>query len=223
MAREQLNECKTRHLQGEARLVTLKQLQDKTQSKSKLYDWLEKHELTGFNPLWQSVHTDPEWETALEAVLSERIRAIELSSLDWAKSFSKEILPARICFFSAQGSGTETDNEKVSGMDSLVDLVYCDKSSFRDILENWLCHVYVADNLEQALQRRETLRKVPVLLYRMGILSTGRVSGYSLLNRRRTAFFPGNRRSKGSNVYRRNEKRIVSGDGTVQIGRNRAG
>lgn len=108
VAREQLNECKTRHLQGEARLVTLKQLQDKTQSKSKLYDWLEKHELTGFNPLWQSVHTDPEWETALEAVLSERIRAIELSSLDWAKSFSKEILPARICFFSAQGSGSET-------------------------------------------------------------------------------------------------------------------
>lgn len=159
VAREQLNECKTRHLQGEARLVTLKQLQDKTQSKSKLYDWLEKHELTGFNPLWQSVHTDPEWETALEAVLSERIRAIELSSLDWAKPFSKEILPARICFFSAQGSGTETDNEKVSGMDSLVDLVYCDKSSFRDILENWLCHVYVADNLEQALQRRETLPK----------------------------------------------------------------
>lgn len=159
VAREQLNECKTRHLQGEARLVTLKQLQDKTQSKSKLYDWLEKHELTGFNPLWQSVHTDPEWETALEAVLSERIRAIELSSLDWAKPFSKEILPARICFFSAQGSGTETDNEKVSGMDSLVDLVYCDKSSFRDILENWLCHVYVADNLELALQRRETLPK----------------------------------------------------------------
>ena len=159
VARERLNECKTRHLQGEARLVTLKQLQDKTQSKSKLHDWLEKHELTGFNPLWQSVHTDPEWETALEAVLSERIRAIELSSLDWAKPFSKETLPARICFFSAQGSGTETDNGKVSGMDSLVDLVYCDKSSFRDILENWLCHVYVADNLEQALQRRETLPK----------------------------------------------------------------
>ncbi|MCZ4064027.1 chromosome segregation protein SMC [Oxalobacter aliiformigenes] len=159
VARERLNECKTRHLQGEARLVTLKQLQDKTQSKSKLHDWLEKHELTGFNPLWQSVHTDPEWETALEAVLSERIRAIELSSLDWAKPFSKETLPARICFFSAQGAGTGTDNGKVSGMDSLVDLVYCDKSFFRDILENWLCHVYVADNLEQALQRRETLPK----------------------------------------------------------------
>ena len=29
VAREQLNECKTRHLQGEARLVTLKQLQDR--------------------------------------------------------------------------------------------------------------------------------------------------------------------------------------------------
>ena len=44
-------------------------------------------------------------------------------------------------------------------MDSLADLVYCDKPSCRDILENWLCHVYVADNLEQALQRRETLPK----------------------------------------------------------------
>ena len=38
VARERLNECKTRHLQGEARLVTLKQLQDKTQSKSKLHE-----------------------------------------------------------------------------------------------------------------------------------------------------------------------------------------
>lgn len=158
-AREQLNECKNRHLQGEARLAALKQFQEETQSKSKLHSWLEKHELTVFNPLWQSIHIDSKWETALEAVLSERIRAIELSSLDQVQSFSKETLPAKICFFSVQESGgmAKPDGRKMSGMDLLADFVDSAKASFRPVLKNWLRHVYVADDLGQALQKKNTL------------------------------------------------------------------
>lgn len=158
--RERLNECKTSHMQNEARLAALKQLQEKTQSRGKLRDWLEKHDLAGFRPLWQSIHIEPGWETALEAVLSERIRAFELTSLDWAKSFSKENLPARICFFSAQEQAfafVAVCDAKISGMDLLAEKVRCDKSSLVSVLENWLCHVYVADSVEQALQKRGTL------------------------------------------------------------------
>ena len=78
----------------------IKQLQEKTQSGGKWHEWLEKQGLAGFAPLWQSVDIEAGWETALEVVLAERMRALEISSLERAAPFADETMPAKVCFFS---------------------------------------------------------------------------------------------------------------------------
>ena len=156
--RKQLDACIALCLQVDARLSALKQLQDKTRTQGKWQDWLDRHELADFPPLWQFIHIDAEWERALETVLAERIRAFELSSLDWAKSFAKEVLPARVCFFSAGNAmPTAVATSKADGLVSLADLVQYDRPYLSEVLRNWLCHVYIANSLEAALLDRERL------------------------------------------------------------------
>ncbi|EEO26965.2 chromosome segregation protein SMC [Oxalobacter paraformigenes] len=156
--RGQLDEYTTLCMQGEARLSALKQLQDKTRTRGKWQDWLDRHELADFPPLWQFIHIDAKWERALETVLAERIGAFELSSLDWARSFSKEDLPARVCFFTAGDTTfSVADDRKADGPVSLAELVRCDKPYLSEVLRNWLCYVYISDSLEAALLERERL------------------------------------------------------------------
>ena len=112
--RERLNAWQERRMQGQARLDALKQLQQKTQSGGKWGDWLEKQGLAGLAPLWKSVNIEAGWETALEVVLADRMRALEVSSLDRVVPFADTELPAKICFFSmSQGDIGETKNGRI--------------------------------------------------------------------------------------------------------------
>lgn len=155
---EQLNACHAQCMHGQARLDALKQLQEKTQSGGKWHDWLEKQGLAGFSPLWQSVHIETGWETALEVALAERMRALEISSLDRTLPFADGVFPAKICFFSvSQGCHTGKTEENQCTLPRLSDMLQCDKPSVLQILRYWLSHVYAANSLEEALRNREML------------------------------------------------------------------
>lgn len=81
---KRLKECNAACIQEEARLLALKQIQEKTQGTGKAQGWLEKHGLSDFHPLWQDIQIETGWETALESVLMERIFAagIVVTGLD---------------------------------------------------------------------------------------------------------------------------------------------
>jgi chromosome segregation protein len=59
-----------------ARRDALVQLQARVQSQGKLGDWLKRHGLDALPPLWRSLRVDEGWDTAVQAVLRERLAAL---------------------------------------------------------------------------------------------------------------------------------------------------
>ena len=85
--------------QLEARLSALRQLQERVQTQGKVQPWLQKHELDKLPRLWQKLHIETGWETALESVLRERTGALEMSNLDWAQGFFGDAPPAKLALY----------------------------------------------------------------------------------------------------------------------------
>ncbi|MFH1814002.1 MAG: chromosome segregation protein SMC [Pseudomonadota bacterium] len=65
-----------------ARRDALVELQRKTQSDGKLAPWLAALGLQDAQPLWQAIKVDAGWELAVEAVLRERLGALDATSPD---------------------------------------------------------------------------------------------------------------------------------------------
>lgn len=141
--------------QLEARLTALKQLQEDVQHRGKLEPWLQKHELTQLARLWQRVHVETGWETALEAALRERLAALEVGSLDLAKAFTHDAPPAKLAFFSA--TYTAAPAVVPAGLKSLLSLVQLNDPNLRALLGEWLHGVFVAESIDEALSKRHDL------------------------------------------------------------------
>ncbi|MGI9025412.1 MAG: chromosome segregation SMC family protein, partial [Burkholderiaceae bacterium] len=86
--------------QIDARLAAQKDLQQKVQANGKLQPWLDRHELGRLPKLWQRLHVEAGWETAVEAALRERIGALEIGQLDRARAFFGDLPPAKLAFYS---------------------------------------------------------------------------------------------------------------------------
>ncbi|MEB0138556.1 MULTISPECIES: chromosome segregation protein SMC [unclassified Undibacterium] len=141
--------------QLEARLLALKQLQEKVQTQGKVQPWLDKHELGSLPKLWQKLHIEGGWETALEAVLRERTAALEMSNLDWAKAFFNDAPPAKLAVFSPQIQASQQLAEP--GLKPFIDLLQLNDAGVRGVLQDWLAHIYVAADLTSAFLDRSKL------------------------------------------------------------------
>lgn len=151
----------------DARLTALRQLQESVQTHDKVKPWLEKHELTGLPRLWQRLHIESGWETALESVLRERIAALEVSQLDWTRGFFSDAPPAKLAFFGGQGS-TAVTPDTMPGLTSLVSRLKLDDPALRALLSDWLANIYLCDTEEEALTRRGELPPAGVFVLRSG-------------------------------------------------------
>ncbi|HXA47212.1 MAG TPA: chromosome segregation protein SMC, partial [Burkholderiaceae bacterium] len=142
--------------QLEARLQALKQLQESVQSQGKVQPWLNKHELDGLPRLWQKLHIEQGWETALEAVLRERTTALEMSNLDWAKAFFSDAPPAKLALFTPN-PGMAAPAESAPGLKPFLSLLELNDPGLRAVLQDWLHDVYVADDTNAAFVDRSKL------------------------------------------------------------------
>jgi chromosome segregation protein len=141
--------------QLEARLAALKQLQENVQTEGKIQPWLERHELGALPRLWKKLHVEAGWETALEAVLRERLAALEVSNLDWVKAFATDAPPAKLAFYAPPPAG---QTPAVSaGLTPLLSLVRIDDAGLRAVLNEWLGSTYVAADLAEGLAQRTQL------------------------------------------------------------------
>lgn len=141
--------------QSEARLQALKQLQDNVQSQGKLNPWLEKHELSQLPRLWQRLHIEAGWETALEAVLREWLHGLEVSQLDWVKAFFSDAPPSRLAIFTPPTAAPI--QPAAPGLRPLLSLLQISDASLRSLLDEWLSNIYVADDAVQAMAQRAQL------------------------------------------------------------------
>src|SRR5262249_22223592 len=136
----------------------------------KIQPWLDKHELAALPRLWKKLHIESGWETALEAVLRERIAALEVSNLDWVKAFAAAAPPAKLAFYTPPAAGRPLDTPQ--GLTSLLSLVRIDDPGIRAVLNDWLGATFVADDLGAALAARAQLPEGGVLVVKAGHMVT---------------------------------------------------
>ena len=139
----------------EARLAALVKLQEDVQKQGALEPWLAKHELAGLGRLWQKLHIEPGWENALEAALRERMAALEVRSLDWARAFADDAPPARLAFYQMPAAAPAPSAPQ--GLTPLASLLRITDPDLRTLLNNWLGNIYTATDVGQALAARDTL------------------------------------------------------------------
>jgi chromosome segregation protein len=155
-AQEQVNHESANHAQLEARLAALKQLQENVQTQGKVQPWLEKHELGQLPRLWQKLHIESGWETALESVLRERTSALEMSNLDWAKSFFSDAPPAKLALY-APNAAHVSATEAPAGLKPLLNLLQLNDPGVRALMQDWLNNVFIAEDAAAALVDRNKL------------------------------------------------------------------
>lgn len=150
----------------EARLTALVALQEDVQKKGALEPWLQKHELTGLARLWQQLHVEPGWETALESVLRERMTALEVHNVELAKAFVHDAPPARLAFFHKPTA--QALPFALAGFRPLSSLVRVNDPDLKSLLVQWLAGVYIADDLSSALNLRSQLKDGAQIVVKQG-------------------------------------------------------
>ncbi|MDL2357150.1 MAG: chromosome segregation protein SMC, partial [Pseudomonadota bacterium] len=177
-AQAQVNAESSANAQLEARLAALKQLQERVQTEGKVQPWLHKHGLETLPRLWQKLHVEQGWETALEAVLRERTAALEMSNIDWAKAFFNDAPPARLALYApslANAASTE-----VAGLTPFASLLRINDAGLRGVLHDWLHNVYIAEDAASAFAARAALPAGASFITRQGhVVSASSVRFYA--------------------------------------------
>ncbi|GAB3551001.1 chromosome segregation protein SMC [Noviherbaspirillum agri] len=178
-AQQQFNAETASNTQLEARLAALKQLQENVQTQGKVQPWLKKHELGELPRLWQKLHIDQGWETALESVLRERTSALEMSNLDWAKAFFNDAPPAKLALYSAN-TGVVANVDTPAGLKPFLDLLQLNDPGLRALLQDWLHNVFVAEDTAAAFVDRAKLPVGGYFVTRQGhVISRSSVRFYA--------------------------------------------
>jgi chromosome segregation protein len=155
LARNQAQAQATALSQLEARSTALVRLQEDVQKSGTLEPWLAGHELGQLPRLWQKLNVAQGWESALEAVLNERMTGVEVSNLSWAQAFAQDPPPARLAFFQLPVPAPAPIG--VAGLSSLASLVQTNEPALKTLMQGWLSQVYIADSLSDAMAKRDQL------------------------------------------------------------------
>ncbi len=140
----------------EARLSALVALQEDVQSKGALEPWLQKHDLNRFSRLWQSIHVEQGWETALESVLRERMTALQVHQLEMVAGFAYDAPPSRLAFYSKPSAVPLP--VVPTGFTALASLVRVNDPDLKSLLAQWLDGVYIVEDLQTAVKMRNQLK-----------------------------------------------------------------
>ncbi len=157
--------------QIEARLAALKHVQERVQANGKLQPWLDRHELGRLPRLWQRLHVQAGWETAVESVLRERIGALEVGQLERAKAFFDDLPPAKLAIYSERIEPSVADASRPAfdaSLTPLLDRIELRDPALRSVLGEWLGGVFTADSEADALARRHTLPSGASFVVRSG-------------------------------------------------------
>ncbi len=97
---------------------------------------------------------------------AERLAALEISNLDWVKAFASDAPPAKLAFYSPPPAARALDAP--ASLRPLLSLLRIDDPGLRAVLQEWLGHVFVADDLAQAMVARAQLPEGASLVVKAG-------------------------------------------------------
>jgi hypothetical protein len=155
-AQQALREAEGRLAQIEARIAALRQLQERVQSQGRINPWLERHGLERLSRLWQRLRIEHGWETAVEALLRERIGALQVERLDSLAGLAGDAPPAKVTFFSPGVVPTFT-TEAIEGLQPLSARIQCNDAALQAMPTEWLRGAWAAGSIDEAVARRGQL------------------------------------------------------------------
>jgi len=146
----------------EARFASLHALQQSTlqDQSAKTLPWIEKYALKNNPQLGKLIHVDSGWELAVEAVLGNYFHAICVNQLDQFTDALNEFLEGRLTLLSEEKSLAE----KQFTQKTILSIMKTDFS-----FPAWLHHVYIAHDLDEALQQRPHLQYFESIVTKTGI------------------------------------------------------
>jgi chromosome segregation protein len=151
-ARERLQTSHRQLTETRARRDALEQLQRRVRQNGEIGDWLQRHGLTAAMPLWQSIEVEAGWETAVEAVLRERLAAVAVDAPQAARALAE---PPPITFALALAGTADAAASGRGG--SLRAKVRCAEPVLAAVLDEWLDGVHAAEDLAPLLGQRGRL------------------------------------------------------------------
>jgi len=162
--------------QATARFGALQNLQQKLENNQHLTTWLSKHQLDDLPRLWQHIQVQPEWENALEAVLRERLNSIEVEQLTLIQNWMDSLPSGKWAIFEKIQSAIPTDTQQSIpnhlGCEKLLAYVTINQPEVQCVLEDWLYHVYVVNDVQEGLVKRLMLNSGEVFVTRQGHMMT---------------------------------------------------
>lgn len=171
LAQERAERRATELAQADARLLALKQIQERSQAQGKAEAWLKKYELADLQPVWRRLQVESGWETALESVLGDRLFARELSRLEWIDSFMGDPPAARLSFFTVSLSAC--GQAGLAGTHELIPfftLMKGQDKALEQVLSGWMSHVFIAGSMKEALAQRTLLPEGGCFVLKQGHL-----------------------------------------------------
>jgi len=164
--------ARTREHAGiEAQLATLRQIQTASDENAPLEDWLTRRELKILPRLWQKLRIQPGWEAAVEAVLRERLHALELAAGVALSGIATDPPPVKACLFNdggepVSGAGLSLDSGTAS-FPSLLSKVQVMDVQIAGAVADWFAGTYACEgSIEEPL--RAALPAGAVLVTRDG-------------------------------------------------------
>jgi chromosome segregation protein len=152
---ETARETAARLADQEAREQALAALQAKIGQGKDTTKWQEEHGLARARRLWQGLDIEPGWEDALEAVLRERLDAIELDRLDtvtrWIDAGAP---PGRMAVYCAESTAGPAPTHG----DALLAKVRSARPGVGRLLADWLAGTRCRDSIAAALADRDALK-----------------------------------------------------------------
>ncbi|HXZ53790.1 MAG TPA: chromosome segregation protein SMC [Burkholderiales bacterium] len=127
---------------AEARLATLRQIQAATEDNAPLHGWLERHGLTALPRLWQRLRIEQGWETAVEAVLRERLHAIELAQAGQIGRIAADQPPVKASLYLRAGGAAAS---RLEGHAAFASKVHATDPLVGGAVEDWFAGVYAVE------------------------------------------------------------------------------
>lgn len=172
----QIQELQHALSQATARFKALQNLQQKIESNQNLNTWQRNQQLDLLPRLWQKIQIQPEWENALEAVLRERLNSIEFEQLDLIQDWIHDVPSGKWVIFEKTQSALSINEQEPTanptGYKKLLAYVTIDQPEIQSVMEDWLCNVYVTEDIHESLIKRSTLNSGAILVTRQGHVIT---------------------------------------------------
>jgi chromosome segregation protein len=168
-AQQRLRDSEARLARVDARLSALRHLQSRLESQSRVQPWLAKHGLERLARLYPKLRIESGWENAVEAILREKVNALELATPALIAGLAHDPPPGKLAFFEARVLSRPAGGAVVqAGLRPMIEIAHCPDAAAQSVLAELLSGCFIADSLESAIAERDRLPEAGRFVVREG-------------------------------------------------------